>query len=46
MLAAFRGEMFKVVRRPAVWVSIGMLLLLALLIQLGGSARARIWSEG
>jgi len=32
MLAAFRGEMFKVVRRPAVWVSIGMLLLLALLI--------------
>jgi ABC-type transport system involved in multi-copper enzyme maturation permease subunit len=32
MLAAFRGEMFKVVRRPAVWVSIGMLLVLALLI--------------
>jgi ABC-type transport system involved in multi-copper enzyme maturation permease subunit len=32
MMAAFRGEMFKLIRRPAVWVCIGMLLLLALLI--------------
>jgi ABC-type transport system involved in multi-copper enzyme maturation permease subunit len=32
MLAAFRGEMFKLVRRPAICVCIGMLLLLALLI--------------
>jgi ABC-2 type transport system permease protein len=32
MLAAFRGELFKLVRRPAAWVCIGMLLLLALLI--------------
>ncbi len=32
MLAAFRGEMFKLVRRPAVWVCIAMLLLLAVLI--------------
>jgi len=30
--AAFRGEMYKIVRRPAVWVSIGTLLLLAALI--------------
>lgn len=32
MVAAFRGEMFKLTRRPAVWVCVGMLLLLALLI--------------
>jgi ABC-2 type transport system permease protein len=32
MPAAFRGELFKLVRRPAIWVCIGMLLLLALLI--------------
>lgn len=32
MLAAFRGEMFKLVRRPAVWVCIAILLVLALLI--------------
>lgn len=31
-LAPFRGEMFKLVRRPAVWVSIGTLLVLAALI--------------
>jgi len=32
MLAALRGEWFKLIRRPAVWVSIGILLLLAVLI--------------
>jgi ABC-2 type transport system permease protein len=32
MLAAFRGEMFKVVRRPAVWVCIILLVLLAVLL--------------
>ena len=32
MLAAFRGEMFKVARRPAVWVCIILLVLLAVLL--------------
>ena len=32
MLAAFRGELFKVVRRPGVWVLVILLLALALLL--------------
>jgi ABC-2 type transport system permease protein len=32
MYAAFRGEMFKVVRRPGIWVLVGVLLALAILI--------------
>ena len=32
MLAAFRGELFKVVRRPGVWVLVIVLLVLAILI--------------
>jgi ABC-type transport system involved in multi-copper enzyme maturation permease subunit len=32
MLAAFRGELFKVVRRPGIWVLVGLFLALAILI--------------
>ena len=32
MLAAFRGELFKVIRRPGIWVLVGVLLVLAILI--------------
>ena len=32
MFAAFRGELFKVVRRPGVWVLVIVLLVLAILI--------------
>jgi ABC-type transport system involved in multi-copper enzyme maturation permease subunit len=32
MLAAFRGELFKVIRRPGVWVLVIVLLVLAILI--------------
>jgi len=32
MLSAFRGELFKTLRRPAVWVCIGALIILSVLI--------------